>query len=148
MVPTIVHFPTIATTGSFGKNNDIFLLNDKYDEIYAIGIRGLRSSYYRSFEVYSKTQLINLIFCETCTKESIRIPPRPMNRRGGSPPTPPPPPPPPPPQNPLAALEQANANMMAGITALLEQQATRPRLSHEEDVAKRFQKKGLKEFLG
>ncbi|XP_073141019.1 uncharacterized protein [Henckelia pumila] len=73
-----------------------------------------------------------------------RMPPRPMNRRGGSPPTPPPPPP----QNPLAALEQDNANMMAGITALLEQQATCPRLSYEEDVAERFQKKGPKEFVG
>ncbi|XP_073129113.1 uncharacterized protein [Henckelia pumila] len=39
------------------------------------------------------------------------MPPKQMNRRGG--------PPPPPPHNPLAALEQANANMMAGITALL-----------------------------
>ncbi|XP_073152929.1 uncharacterized protein [Henckelia pumila] len=37
---------------------------------------------------------------------------------------------------------------MAGITALLEQQAARPRLSHEEDVAERFQKKGPKEFVG
>ncbi|XP_073157162.1 uncharacterized protein [Henckelia pumila] len=65
-----------------------------------------------------------------------RMPPRPVNRRGGSPP----------PQNPLSALEQANANMMAGITALLEQQAARPKLSHDEDVAERFQKKGHKEF--
>ncbi|XP_073157163.1 uncharacterized protein [Henckelia pumila] len=64
------------------------------------------------------------------------MPPRPVNRRGGSPP----------PQNPLSALEQANANMMAGITALLEQQAARPKLSHDEDVAERFQKKGHKEF--
>ncbi|XP_073138293.1 uncharacterized protein [Henckelia pumila] len=37
---------------------------------------------------------------------------------------------------------------MTGITALLEQQATRPRLSHDEDVAERFQKKGPKEFSG
>ncbi|XP_073158651.1 uncharacterized protein [Henckelia pumila] len=65
-----------------------------------------------------------------------------MNRRGR------PPPPPPPPQNRMTALEQASATMMAGITALLEQQAARPRLSHEEDVAERFQKKGPKEFAG
>ncbi|XP_073137867.1 uncharacterized protein [Henckelia pumila] len=37
---------------------------------------------------------------------------------------------------------------MAGITALLEQQTARPRLTHDEDVAERFQKKGPKKFTG
>ncbi|XP_073153743.1 uncharacterized protein [Henckelia pumila] len=66
------------------------------------------------------------------------MPPRQMNRRGN----------PPPPQNPLTALEQASATMMEGINALLGQQAARPRLTHDEDVAERFQKKGPKEFIG
>ncbi|XP_073139123.1 uncharacterized protein [Henckelia pumila] len=68
------------------------------------------------------------------------MPPRQMNRRGN--------PPTPPQQNSLTALEQACANMMTGITALLEQHAARPRLTHDEDVAERFQKKGPKEFSG
>ncbi|XP_073154210.1 uncharacterized protein [Henckelia pumila] len=63
-----------------------------------------------------------------------------MNRCGN--------PPTPPQQNSLTALEQASANMMTGITALLEQHAARPRLTHDEDVAERFQKKGPKEFSG
>ncbi|XP_073153154.1 uncharacterized protein [Henckelia pumila] len=37
---------------------------------------------------------------------------------------------------------------MAGITGLLDQQSARPRLTHDEDMAERFQKKGPKEFTG
>ncbi|XP_073153876.1 uncharacterized protein [Henckelia pumila] len=49
---------------------------------------------------------------------------------------------------PLTPFEQASVNMLAGITRLLENQATQPRKSHEEDVAERFKKQGPKEFSG
>ncbi|XP_073121037.1 uncharacterized protein [Henckelia pumila] len=71
--------------------------------------------------------------------------PRRMNRRGDPHP---PPPPPPPPCDQLSALEKDNADMMVGITRLLEHQITRPGMSHDEAVAERFQKKGSKEFTG
>ncbi|KZV40679.1 hypothetical protein F511_18435 [Dorcoceras hygrometricum] len=57
-----------------------------------------------------------------------------------------PPPPPPPPQ--LTPYERASMDMLAGITRLLERQSERPEKSHDEDVAERFRKKGLKEFAG